>query len=115
MRNKMWIIVCVVILIIGVLLFLCRDKILGKKDSGEVSGSTQQVPEFPLCSGSRGEKVKALQRYLNSVLQEEPGEHNLLAVDGIFGPKTAEACGIAFGVASCSEDNYKAYVEPYNG
>ena len=114
MRNKMWIIVCVVILIIGVLLFLFRDKILGKKDSGEVSGSTQ-VPEFPLCSGSRGEKVKALQRYLNSVLQEEPGEHNLLAVDGIFGPKTAEACGIAFGIGSCSEDNYKAYVEPYNG
>ena len=117
MRGKSWIIVCVVLLIIGVLLFLFRDKILRKKT--EVSGSdgTEAAPvsEFPLQSGSRGEKVSKLQRYLNNIIQQAPVVHNQLVVDGMFGPKTAEACGIAFGVYECSEANYKAFVEPYKG
>lgn len=116
MRGKSWIIVCVVVLIIGVLLFLFRNKILGKKtESGADGTEAAPVSEFPLAVGSRGEKVSKLQRYLNNIIQQAPVARNHLAVDGIFGPKTAEACGIAFGVYECSEANYKAFVEPYKG
>lgn len=117
--KKGWIIAMIVMLIAGTLLLLFRKKIFTKKDSGTDAGTTQTgnvtVSEFPLRSGSRGEKVKKLQRYLNNVLQQAPVTSVPLSVDGIFGPKTAEACGIAFGAEECSEANYKAYIEPYKG
>ena len=53
-------------------------------DMGSSSSSSNQ--NFPLKKGSRGNKVKNLQAYLNSTT----GNYNLV-VDGIYGNKTADA------------------------
>lgn len=115
MRGKSWIIVCVVMLIIGVLLFLFRDKILGKKT--EVSGidgtETAPVSEFPLAVGSRGEKVKALQRYLNQMFTLAPVSRDYMPLveDGIFGTKTEAACQMFLNTSSVSETWYNQNIK----
>jgi hypothetical protein len=49
------------------------------------TGTTDNMPGFPLSQGSRGEYVKNMQRALNDRFG------TALVVDGIFGPKTYKA------------------------
>lgn len=116
--KKGWVVFIVLLVVAAaVLLYAFRDRIFVKKvddggdESGNSEGSVATVSEFPLKKGSRGDKVTALQKYLNSVLALAPLLDPELDVDGIFGDKTAQACATAFGEPVCSEANYKAYVE----
>lgn len=116
--KKGWVVFIVLLVVAAaVLLYAFRDRIFVKKvddggdESGNSEGSVATVSEFPLKRGSRGDKVTALQKYLNSVLALAPLLDPELDVDGIFGDKTAQACATAFGEPVCSEANYKAYVE----
>ncbi len=116
--KKGWLVfIVLLVMATAVLLYAFRDRIFVKKvddggdESGNDDGSAAGVSEFPLKKGSRGDKVTALQKYLNSVLALAPLLDPELDVDGIFGDKTAQACATAFGEPVCSEANYKAYVE----
>ncbi len=115
MKGKSWIIVCVVLLIIGLLLFLFRDKILGKnKDAGTAgTGSDAAVPEFPLAVGSRGEKVRKLQAYLNQMFSLAPVSRDYMPLveDGIFGTKTEAACQMFLNTSSVSETWYNQNIK----
>tara|TARA_Y100000592_G_C5442094_1_gene303983 strand:- start:248 stop:832 length:585 start_codon:yes stop_codon:yes gene_type:complete len=62
---------------------------------------TTPVSEFPLKRGSKGDKVKQLQRYLN--INYSSG----LVVDGDFGPKTQAALNTATGLSQVSESWYQ--------
>jgi len=66
----------------------------GSENTGTVSNTTQS--EFPLQKGSRGDKVKTLQRWINSQAKAmEVFDTNVLnvplVVDGVFGSKTDSA------------------------
>lgn len=70
---------------------------------------TTAADEFPLQEGSKGDKVRILQQYLNTQLQlMQTGEvrYTLLTVDGIFGPNTATACKIVFGTETISKSQF---------
>lgn len=114
--KKGWIVFIVVLVVAAaVLLYAFRDRIFAKETEDDGSDGeaapVAEASEFPLKRGSRGDKVTALQKYLNSVLALAPLLDPELDVDGIFGDKTAQACATAFGEPVCSEANYKAYVE----
>ena len=62
-----------------------------------VSGVPSSYPGYVLTRGSRGEKVGAIQEQLNRIAQNYPLIPTL-DVDGIYGPKTAEAVRIFQGI-----------------
>ena len=62
---------------------------------------TTPVSEFPLKRGSKGDKVKELQRFLN--IKYSSG----LVVDGDFGPKTQGALNTATGLSQVSQSWYQ--------
>jgi len=62
---------------------------------------TTPVSEFPLKRGSKGDKVKELQKFLN--IKYSSG----LVVDGDFGPKTQGALNTATGLSQVSESWYQ--------
>ena len=137
-KKKITIIVVILVLIvIAVILwwqqFKAKEKGVARKNKEvqtEQSGQTTATPEQKgvdvelkeyLVPGSRGENVKALQRFLNHkrqyVLTNRPKGLGVpsfpaLNVDGIFGPKTQQACIWWFGynyVSSYLWGYYKVY------
>lgn len=77
------------------------------KDKKTLPGTGADEPEtksdFPLKIGSTGEKVKQLQRYINSKMLafEMP-----LDVDGIFGPATLTQLKFKTGLSEVSEAKF---------
>ena len=125
MNRKKKITIIVVILVLLVIAavmwwqqFKTKEKGVGtinEEVKNETGGQTTATPEQKgvdrvissnLVQGSRGENVKALQRFLNHkrqyVLTRKPANLGVpsfpaLSVDGIFGPKTKQACIWWFG------------------
>lgn len=62
-----------------------------------VSGVPSSYPGYVLTRGSRGEKVSTIQEQLNRIAQNYPLIPTL-DVDGIYGPKTAEAVRVFQGI-----------------
>lgn len=62
--------------------------------AGYFSSTTEPYPGFPLRLGSRGEEVRRVQEYLNTVSLAYP-QIPFLEVDGVFGPAT-QAAVLAF-------------------
>lgn len=72
-------------------------------ENGGVGGKYTD-DRFPLKRNSGGANVRALQTYLNPLL--EPNGSKKLVVDGKFGPKTEAACELIFGEKICTEANF---------
>ena len=66
------------------------------------TGAKYVYSEFPLTSGSTGQKVKDIQHYLNSTYSAG------LTEDGIWGSKTAAACMKYLSVSSVSQAEYNS-------
>lgn len=79
-----------------------------KKEASDVNGGglvgKYTDDRFPLKRNSGGANVRALQTYLNPLL--EPNGSKKLVVDGKFGPKTEAACELIFGEKICTEANF---------
>ena len=58
--------------------------------SDEISGIPSSFPGSNLTNGSRGSKVRQLQQQINAIAKAYP-QVPTVAVDGIYGPKTADA------------------------
>lgn len=68
-------------------------------------GSSSSSGGFPLVQGSRGDLVRELQTRLNTQLAFI-GYEPLLDVDGIFGPRTAEAARYLLGTDTVTRELY---------
>lgn len=55
-----------------------------------ISGVPSSFPGYDLSQGSTGEKVRTLQSQLNRISRNYPAIPSV-AVDGVYGPRTAEA------------------------
>lgn len=63
----------------------------------QISGVPSSFPGYELTIGSTGDKVRQLQRQLNRIAQDYPAIPTI-AVDGIYGPRTAEAVRVYQGI-----------------
>lgn len=88
---------------VGIYFLLRKPKSNGTTPSIEPNNPTLPPVKktFPLKRGSKGDKVKQLQRYLN--INYSSG----LVVDGDFGPKTEAALNTATGLSQVSESWYQ--------
>lgn len=116
MKNRGWIIGAVIMLLAAVLVFLLRKKIfpgLYGTETDDTASGTGTASEFPLKSGSRGEKVKKLQAHINKMWGLTPVSRDYmpLAEDGIFGVKTEAACELFLNTKTVSETWYNQYVK----
>lgn len=88
MKNKK-IIVFVALLILATLVFVFKNKLLGMGVSGDLyltdSATSSDQHKYLLTKGSRGDKVKLIQAYMNEFYQAG------LIVDGIWGGHTQTA------------------------
>ena len=73
-------------------------------DGDSASGGKYTDDRFPSKRNSGGANVRALQTYLNPLLEPNGGKE--LVVDGKFGPKTEAACELIFGEKICTEANF---------
>lgn len=99
MKGKKMIIVLIILAIVAVVTILILRKRKNNSSSSNSSGnrtssgnsgnssSGGSADTFPLRKGSRGDKVKTIQKMANLV----SGNDALLAVDGIWGVKTDAA------------------------
>lgn len=107
-KKKTAIIIVCCILAVALIAFLIW-KMLHQNNEETSSSDTVDGDDFPLQEGSRGDKVRLLQEYLNTQLMKmQDGEvrPSLLDVDGIFGAKTATACKAVFGTESISKSQF---------
>ena len=77
--------------------------------NGSGSGSTSGTTGFPLKRGSKGDKVKFIQKYINWV-----NFNSALTVDGIWGDKTETAALKTFGKNIITKDDYDRYQQLYD-
>ena len=112
MKEKKIYIAIAVILLVVFALWLAK-KLLNKSNGGIIpSESTNPVTEtpvitdapFPLKSGSRGDNVKCLQRFLNA--HNDTGILAPLQIDGIFGSKTKNMLSALYGISEVSQSFY---------
>ena len=109
-KSKIIIIVSVGLVVAALLIYFLFFFGKGKDVSGfeksedNVVGGKYTDDRFPLRRNSGGANVRALQTYLNPLL--EPNGSKKLVVDGKFGPKTEAACELIFGEKICTEANF---------
>lgn len=106
-KKKTVIIIVCCVLAVALIAFLVWKMI--HQNNEETSSDAEASDDFPLQEGSRGDKVRLLQEYLNTQLMKmQDGEvrPSLLDVDGIFGAKTATACKAVFGTDSISKSQF---------
>lgn len=105
--KKFWIIAGVTAVIVAVLVYFARkskNKALNESSTTPSTSTSKTVLPaadiFPLKSGSKGEEVKTVQRYLNSQKPLSSSTATLpdLTIDGIWGPKTQDAVKYKLGI-----------------
>lgn len=105
-KTKIFIIVgvglVVAALLVYFLFFFGESKDVADADNSV--GGKYTDDRFPLKRNSGGANVRALQTYLNPLLEPNGGKE--LVVDGKFGPKTEAACELIFGEKICTEANF---------
>lgn len=114
MKNRGWIIGAVVMLLAALMVFLFRDKIFRRgTGGGDADAGTSAESNFPLKYGSRGERVKALQAYINKMWGLAPVscDYMPLAEDGIFGAKTEASCELFLNTKEITEEWYKTHIQ----
>ena len=111
MKKKTWILLAAIAVVVVLILFLCRDKIFGTRntDQSVSDGTTSDLQRYstdalPLVMYSGGDRVKILQQYLNKVYSLS------LVEDGKLGPKTYSAMQSYMGLNEINEDVYTNYV-----
>ena len=77
-----------------------------------VKGSPSSYPGYDLTIGSSGESVRMVQDFLNRISQNYPLIPKV-AVDGVFGPSTAEAVRVFQGIFNLPQNGIVNYVTWY--
>ena len=114
MKKRVWIIGAVVMLLAALLVFLFRDKIFRRSTGGDAdAGASVENDNFPLKYGSRGERVRKVQAYINQMFALAPVSRDYmpLAEDGIFGAKTEAACELFLNTKEITQDWYKTHIQ----
>mgnify|MGYP003304167308 CR=1 FL=1 len=109
-EKKIYVAIAVIVLVIFAL-WLAK-KLTNKSNGGITPTESTPVTEtpvitdapFPLKSGSRGDNVKCLQRFLNA--HNDTGILAPLQIDGIFGPKTKNMLSTLYGLSEVSQSFY---------
>ncbi len=108
--------IVIVMLLFVTLTYYAYKKAVGEPITNPLSKFNgkgfNKANDFPLKKGSRGDKVKYLQEYLNY-----SGDYKLL-VDGIFGDKTEDAVITELSPAGgkikeVSENYYNQFIVPF--
>lgn len=77
----------------------------------EISGIPSSWPGYTLTIGSTGDKVRQMQEQINVISSAYPAVPQV-SVDGIYGPRTAEAVRViqsVFGLPVTGETDYKTW------
>lgn len=115
MKKRVWIIGVVVLLLAALVVVLLRDKIFRRSTgSGDAdAGTSVESNNFPLKYGSRGERVRKVQAYVNQIFALAPVSRDYmpLSEDGIFGVKTEAACELFLNTKEITEDWYKTHIQ----
>ena len=77
-----------------------------------VKGSPSSYPGYDLTIGSSGESVRMVQDFLNRISQNYPLIPKV-AVDGVFGPSTAEAVRVFQGIFNLPQNGIVDYATWY--
>ena len=77
-----------------------------------VKGSPSSYPGYDLTIGSSGESVRMVQDFLNRISQNYPLIPKV-AVDGVFGPSTAEAVSVFQGIFNLPQNGIVDYATWY--
>lgn len=90
---KAWIIIAIIVILIIVIIIYIKNKSVPEKPIVLLNAGISPQSVFPLKYGSRGDKVKLFQGYLNSKIGYTTGgpTDTLLVLDGIWGPLTEAA------------------------
>ena len=90
--------------------YYCNDIELVTAD--RVKGSPSSYPGYDLTIGSSGESVRMVQDFLNRISQNYPLIPKV-AVDGVFGPSTAEAVRVFQGIFNLPQNGIVDYATWY--
>jgi hypothetical protein len=74
--------------------------------------SSYRAEAFPLEKCMKGEKVRMLQKMLNSVFGSQGGFS--ISEDGYFGPATERAVEVSIGAPKVTEVRFNAIINQYN-